>query len=52
MTLLGRIIEKGLVKSGRLARIRVTVNDVPGQLAKWVSCRILPLLELLRVHGV
>jgi threonine dehydratase len=34
MTLLGRIIEKGLVKSGRLARVSVTVNDVPGQLAR------------------
>lgn len=34
MTLLGRIIEKGLVKSGRLVRIRVTIPDVPGQLAK------------------
>jgi threonine dehydratase len=33
MTLLGRIIEKGLVKTGRLARVRVTVSDMPGQLA-------------------
>ena len=34
MTLLGRIIDKGLVKSGRLARLHVTVADIPGQLAK------------------
>ena len=34
MTLLGRIIDKGLVKSGRLARLSVTVADVPGQLVK------------------
>jgi len=34
MTLLGHIIEKGLVKDGRIARIRVTIDDVPGQLAK------------------
>eukprot|EP00455_Lapot_gusevi_P026461 TRINITY_DN27915_c0_g1_i1.p1 TRINITY_DN27915_c0_g1~~TRINITY_DN27915_c0_g1_i1.p1 ORF type:complete len:462 (+),score=154.67 TRINITY_DN27915_c0_g1_i1:81-1466(+) len=34
MTLLSRIIEKGLVKDGRLARVRVTVEDVPGQIAK------------------
>eukprot|EP00475_Leptophrys_vorax_P038607 TRINITY_DN6840_c0_g1_i1.p1 TRINITY_DN6840_c0_g1~~TRINITY_DN6840_c0_g1_i1.p1 ORF type:complete len:300 (+),score=106.66 TRINITY_DN6840_c0_g1_i1:373-1272(+) len=34
MTALGRIIEKGLVKDGRLARIRVVVEDVPGELAK------------------
>ena len=38
MTLLGRIIDKGLVKSGRLARIHVTVADVPGQLAKVLAC--------------
>lgn len=34
MSLLQRIIEKGLVMSGRLARIHVTVLDVPGQLAR------------------
>ena len=34
MTLMGRIIEKGLVKDGRIARIQVTVEDVPGQIAK------------------
>ena len=37
MSLLGRIIEKGLVMSGRLARVHVTVMDVPGQLAKSVG---------------
>ncbi len=34
MTFLGRIIEKGLVKDGRLARIRVIIDDIPGELAK------------------
>lgn len=34
MSLLGRIVSKGLVRSGRLARIAVTIRDVPGQLAK------------------
>jgi len=34
MSLLGRIISKGLVRSGRLARISVTIRDSPGQLAK------------------
>lgn len=38
MSLLGRIIQKGLVKSGRLARVSVTIRDVPGQLEK--ICRI------------
>lgn len=39
MNLLGRIIEQGLVKTGRLARLRVTVPDVPGQLAK--ACTVI-----------
>jgi len=34
MNLLGRIIEKGMVKTGRLARVRVMCADVPGQLAR------------------
>lgn len=34
MSLLGRVIEKGLVKTGRLARIHVTILDQPGQLAR------------------
>lgn len=38
MTLLGRILNKGLVRSGRLARISVTIRDIPGQLAK--ICKI------------
>lgn len=37
MTLLSRIIDKGLVKSGRLARFHVNVVDVPGQLSKVLS---------------
>jgi threonine dehydratase len=37
MSLLGRIIEKGLVKKGRLARIAVTIPDVPGALATITS---------------
>lgn len=36
MSLLSRIIEKGLVMTGRMARVHVTVLDVPGQLAKSV----------------
>jgi threonine dehydratase len=31
--LLGRIISRGLVKNGRVMRIRVTLDDVPGALA-------------------
>ncbi len=47
MNLLGRIIERGLVKSGRLARIKVTIRDVPGQLAK-----ICAICQELRVNIV
>ena len=32
--LLAAIIERGMVKAGRLARIRVSVRDIPGSLAK------------------
>jgi len=39
MTVLTQVIDKGLVKEGRLARIRVLVRDVPGQLSK--VCQIL-----------
>ena len=32
--LLAAIIERGMVRSGRLARIRVNTRDVPGSLAR------------------
>jgi threonine dehydratase len=35
--LLAAIIERGLVRSGRLARIRVSARDVPGMLARIVT---------------
>jgi threonine dehydratase len=31
---LADIIERGMVRAGRLARIRVTIRDVPGELAR------------------
>jgi threonine dehydratase len=34
MTILGKIIERGLVTDGRLARITVTMHDRPGSLAQ------------------
>ena len=44
MTLLGRIIEKGLVKNGRLTRIQVTIEDIPGQFGRltqiFADCRV------------
>lgn len=34
MNLLSRIIERGMVKDGRMVRLRIELVDVPGQLAK------------------
>lgn len=36
VTMLARIIERGLVKDGRLARLRVYMRDIPGSLEKIV----------------
>ena len=45
VNLLSRIIDRGLVKAGRLARLRVTVPDAPGQLA-----RVLDVVAELRAN--
>jgi len=36
--LLSEIITRGLVKAGRLARLRVRVRDLPGSLARVTAC--------------
>ncbi len=36
--MLAEIIERGMVRAGRLARIRVQVSDLPGSLAKVTAC--------------
>jgi len=36
--LLAKIIERGMVRAGRLARVRVEVRDLPGALAKVTAC--------------
>lgn len=36
-SLLGRILSKGLIRSGRVARLRVQLNDVPGALARLLT---------------
>jgi threonine dehydratase len=38
MPLLARIIQRGLVRTRRLCRIRVEVRDIPGTLAKLTAC--------------
>jgi threonine dehydratase len=35
---LAEIIERGMVRAGRLARVRVQVRDLPGSLAKVTAC--------------
>ncbi|MEP6655542.1 MAG: ACT domain-containing protein, partial [Myxococcales bacterium] len=37
VNLLSRIIDRGLVKSGRIMRVRVMVPDLPGSLARILS---------------
>ncbi len=38
LPVLSSIIQRGLVHSGRLVRIRVDIRDVPGQLARVAAC--------------
>jgi threonine dehydratase len=38
LPILSSIIQRGLVRSGRLARIDVEIRDVPGELAKVAQC--------------
>ena len=38
MPVLARIIQRGLVRTHRLCRIRVEVRDIPGMLAKLTAC--------------
>ena len=35
--MLGRIIRKGLLKNGRIVRVRVRLDDIPGALARLLS---------------
>ncbi|HYC37435.1 MAG TPA: threonine ammonia-lyase [Usitatibacter sp.] len=37
-TMLAEIIERGMVRAGRLARVSVEIRDVPGSLAKVSAC--------------
>jgi threonine dehydratase len=36
--MLAEIIKRGMVRAGRLARVRVEVRDLPGSLAKVTAC--------------
>ena len=36
--MMGEIIQRGMVRTGRLSRILVEIRDVPGSLAKVAAC--------------
>jgi threonine dehydratase len=36
--MLAEIVERGMVRSGRLARVKVEIRDIPGVLAKVTAC--------------
>jgi threonine dehydratase len=48
--ILSRIIDRGLVKSGRLMRVRVLIPDVPGALAELLSEVAKVRANVLEVH--
>jgi threonine dehydratase len=48
--LLAGIIERGMVRAGRLARIRVEIRDLPGSLAKVTACIARQNANIDQVH--
>ncbi len=50
VNMISRIIDRGLSKSGRLMRVRVTVSDVPGSLAALLAVIAAQKANVLRVH--
>jgi threonine dehydratase len=48
--LLSEIITRGLVKAGRLARLRVRVRDLPGSLARITACLAAADANIEEVH--
>jgi threonine dehydratase len=48
--LLAEIIERGMVKAGRLARLRVQVRDLPGSLASATACIAAARANIEEVH--
>jgi threonine dehydratase len=48
--LLGRIISQGLIKHGRVMRVRVPLKDVPGSLAKLLATVAGLQANVLRIH--
>ena len=50
VNLVARVIERGLVKDGRLVRIRVALLDKPGQLARVSSIVATHRANVIEVH--
>jgi len=48
--MLAGIIERGMVRSGRLARVRVEVRDLPGSLARVTACLAEQNANIDQVH--
>ena len=48
--LLGRILNQGLVKNGRLTRVRIRLDDVPGALAGLLTCIAEQKANVLHIH--
>jgi threonine dehydratase len=48
--MLAEIIERGMVRAGRLARVRVEVRDLPGSLAKVTACLAEQNANIEEVH--
>jgi threonine dehydratase len=47
---LAAIIERGMVRAGRLARVRVEVRDLPGSLAQVTACVAAQSANIEEVH--
>jgi threonine dehydratase len=47
---LGRILNQGLVKNGRLTRVRIQLDDVPGSLAGLLTCIAEQKANVLHIH--
>jgi threonine dehydratase len=48
--MLAEIIERGMVRAGRLARVRVQVRDLPGSLARVTACLAEQNANIEEVH--
>lgn len=50
VNVISRIIERGLVKDGRLVRLTVMINDRPGSLAKLLGCIATQQANVVEIH--